>query len=301
MPGATLRLTDQDTQKVWISWTDESGKFEFPSIPPGHYKVEATQIGFQPATFDLQIAGLPAPHVQLVLRVATLAELAASAESSASNPRRNRQGAGSGGQGGGQYRNGPNGNGQGRFGGAGRGGRGQDAPGQNPPGQNALQDAINQSGAGGGFQETDVTTDESAAGQENETAAIGTGGAAGGGVAVPPTLSCCKERSARAWPSTILAGPAVLAIKDLGRRADLAEETLRAAPRLADCQQESPCKVEAVGQEVPEDGEAVAQPSLVAAAAEVAGEAVGAVAEDSAGSKSIAFVSAFTIAMQTRS
>ena len=77
VPGATLRLTNQDTQKVWISWSDESGKFEFPSLPPGHYKVEATQFGFQPATVDLQIASLPEPHFHLVLRVATLAELAA--------------------------------------------------------------------------------------------------------------------------------------------------------------------------------------------------------------------------------
>ena len=50
IPGATLRLVNTDTQKVFVSWTDESGKFEFPALPPGHYTVEASQLGFVAAS-----------------------------------------------------------------------------------------------------------------------------------------------------------------------------------------------------------------------------------------------------------
>lgn len=75
VPGATVRITNLDTNKIWVSWTDESGKFEFPELPPGHYRVEASQLGFATSTIEVQIAGPPAPVIALELRVATLAEL----------------------------------------------------------------------------------------------------------------------------------------------------------------------------------------------------------------------------------
>ena len=158
VPGATLRLTNEDTQKVWISWSDQSGKFGFPSLPPGHYKVEATQLGFQPATVELEIASLPEPHFDLVLRVATLAELSATPGSTTPNRPRGRPGA--------QPTTGQNGSGQGQPEGPGRRGRGQ----QLPPG---LQNAVTEGMAGGGFQQTDITTDDSATGQENGAAIPG--------------------------------------------------------------------------------------------------------------------------------
>jgi Carboxypeptidase regulatory-like domain len=78
VPGATLRLVNTDTQKVFVSWTDESGKFEFPALPPGHYTVEASQLGFVAASLNIELGGGPAPPpLQFVLRVGTLAELAA--------------------------------------------------------------------------------------------------------------------------------------------------------------------------------------------------------------------------------
>src|ERR1700685_604644 len=46
VPGSTVRLIDTVTNKVWMSWTDQSGKFEFPQIADGHYRIEATQLGF---------------------------------------------------------------------------------------------------------------------------------------------------------------------------------------------------------------------------------------------------------------
>ncbi len=78
-PGATLKLTNDDTKQIWVSWTDESGKFEFPSITPGHYTIEATQLGFVSSSIEAQFSTPPPepPTLQLSMHVATLAELAA--------------------------------------------------------------------------------------------------------------------------------------------------------------------------------------------------------------------------------
>jgi Carboxypeptidase regulatory-like domain len=35
IPSAIVRIANTDTKKSWVSWTDESGKFEFPALPPG--------------------------------------------------------------------------------------------------------------------------------------------------------------------------------------------------------------------------------------------------------------------------
>src|ERR1700722_5343806 len=75
VPGATVRLVSSESGKIWLSWTDESGKFQFPQIAAGHYHVEASQLGFVPASLDVQIPTTPAAPVAVVMRVATLAEL----------------------------------------------------------------------------------------------------------------------------------------------------------------------------------------------------------------------------------
>jgi hypothetical protein len=75
VPGATVRITNLETNKSWVSWTDETGKFLLPGLPLGRYRLEATQLGFRSATQELTIAGPPAPLVEISLRVATLAEL----------------------------------------------------------------------------------------------------------------------------------------------------------------------------------------------------------------------------------
>jgi trimeric autotransporter adhesin len=146
VPGATLRLVNTDTGKAFVTWTDESGKFEFPALPPGHYSVEASQLGFLSVSLSIELGGGPTPPpLQFVLRVATLAELAAPSGTSARSARR------------------PNpvpGPGSGAAGARGRGGRGQ----QLPPGLlNAVRD--------GGFQQTDLTGEGGAA--QGEEAAGG--------------------------------------------------------------------------------------------------------------------------------
>lgn len=75
VPGATVRLTNTDSNKVWVSWTDESGKFEVPGLPAGQYRAEASQLGFVLASVEVQLPSASSNKIDLVLRVAALAEL----------------------------------------------------------------------------------------------------------------------------------------------------------------------------------------------------------------------------------
>jgi hypothetical protein len=169
VPGATLRLVNTDTRKVFVSWTDEAGKFEFPALPAGHYTVDASQLGFVSASLNIELGGGPAPPpLQFVLRVGTLAELAAPPGSLApSASRRPGQGPGSGAPGGGQTgaANSQSASGGGAPGARGRGGRSQPLP----PG---LLNAVRAGLATGGFQQTDLTG-EAANGQGEEAAGGG--------------------------------------------------------------------------------------------------------------------------------
>ena len=78
VPGASVRLTDTQTQKSWLSWTDESGKFQFPGVAPGKYHIEVTQLGFVPVALDTEIPFPSNRPLIVTLSVATLAELEAS-------------------------------------------------------------------------------------------------------------------------------------------------------------------------------------------------------------------------------
>ena len=169
VPAATVHLTNTETNKTWLSWTDESGKFEFPQIPAGSYRVEASQLGFANASLVIQVPVVPPGPIPIVLRVATLAELSAKPEATRT-PRTPRAPNGT------ANPNNSNAGGPGRQG----GGRG----GQVPAG---VSNAISAGLAGGGFEQTDLT-DEGAGGQAgatntpaNEGTQIAAGSPAGGG------------------------------------------------------------------------------------------------------------------------
>lgn len=179
IPGASLRLVNTDTRKAFVSWTDESGKFQFSGLPAGHYIVEASQLGFLPASLEIQLGGGPAsPPLQLTLRVATLAELAAPPGSSRPGTRRSfgpgaeappgngpaRASSGQPGANGNVNSTGGNANGApGAPAGAGaRGGRNNGRGQPLPPG---LLNAMRSGLATGGFQQTDLTG-EAAQGEE---------------------------------------------------------------------------------------------------------------------------------------
>ena len=162
VPGATLRLTNTDTKQQWVSWTDDSGKFEFPALTPGHYTIEVSQLGFAPSSLEVQLSNPPPqpPPIQVTLRVATLAQLAAPTSGPAQNAQRPSGPPGSGGQS--VQRGGPP---RGASGPGGRGGFGG-GRGQIPAG---VLNAARQ-----GFQQTDLTG-EGVEGQTDENVGPGAG------------------------------------------------------------------------------------------------------------------------------
>jgi hypothetical protein len=81
VPGSTLRVIQTSTGKAWVSWTDENGKFNLPGLPTGHFRVEASQLGFAPATSEFDLSAESKTPFELKLEVATLAALAASSAS----------------------------------------------------------------------------------------------------------------------------------------------------------------------------------------------------------------------------
>ena len=153
VPGAGVRFTETTTNKSWASWTDQSGKYDFPALPVGHYRVDANQLGFVATSLEVDIPAAPSHSIDVVLRVATLAEL--SGESSPEP--RNAPAADSrkpGGATGAQPPGGQSANGLGASGQNGRnGGRGQ-----------AREGVFN--AARGGFQQTNLTGETG--GQEDE-------------------------------------------------------------------------------------------------------------------------------------
>jgi hypothetical protein len=77
VPGSTLRVIQTSTGKAWVTWTDENGKFEFPALPEGHFRVEISQLGFAPATKEIDLASGKQAALDLKLDVGTLAAITA--------------------------------------------------------------------------------------------------------------------------------------------------------------------------------------------------------------------------------
>jgi hypothetical protein len=75
VPGATLRAIQTSSGKAWVSWTDENGKFTFPALPAGHYRIEISQLGFAPATREIDLSPASQAPVDLKVDVATLAAI----------------------------------------------------------------------------------------------------------------------------------------------------------------------------------------------------------------------------------
>jgi trimeric autotransporter adhesin len=148
VPGATVRLIDTVTNKVWMSWTDQSGKFEFPQIADGHYRIEASQLGFVQSSLVAEVPIVPPGPIPVVLRVATLADLStpsgAPSSSKPSSPA-NAQGRGRNAPANSANASGSNASGSGRE----RGGRGQVPAG--------VANAISAGLASGGFEQTELT------------------------------------------------------------------------------------------------------------------------------------------------
>jgi hypothetical protein len=77
IPGSTLRVIQTASGKAWVSWTDESGKFEVPGLSSGHYRVEVSQLGFAPASREIDLGQNSGAPLELKLDVGTLAAITA--------------------------------------------------------------------------------------------------------------------------------------------------------------------------------------------------------------------------------
>jgi trimeric autotransporter adhesin len=141
-------LIDTVTNKVWLSWTDQSGKFEFPQIADGHYRIESSQLGFVQASLVVEVPIVPPGPIPVVLRVATLAELSATP----GNPSSSRPSSPGNRQGRGQNASANSANASGSNASGSRGGNG--GRGQVPAG---VTNAISAGLAGGGFEQTELT------------------------------------------------------------------------------------------------------------------------------------------------
>jgi hypothetical protein len=72
VPGATIRAIETATGKAWISWTDENGKFQIPSLASGHYRIEFSQLGFAPQTKEIDLRTASQVPLELKVDVGTL-------------------------------------------------------------------------------------------------------------------------------------------------------------------------------------------------------------------------------------
>jgi hypothetical protein len=81
IPGASLTVTNTQSGQKWLTWSDENGRYELHSLPVGAYHAEATELGFDSAAQDFELATGKTNDVAVTLRIATLTTLAA-----ASNP-----------------------------------------------------------------------------------------------------------------------------------------------------------------------------------------------------------------------
>jgi len=77
IPGSTVRITETSSGKAWVTWTDEDGQFKFPALPAGRFHVEISQLGFAPATQDVDLSSGNTPPVDVKLDVGSLAAIAA--------------------------------------------------------------------------------------------------------------------------------------------------------------------------------------------------------------------------------
>ncbi len=74
VPTATVRAENTTSHQAWMSWTDASGKFQFPALPPGQYRVQVSMLGFSPASGEVNVSSTGG-MLDLTIHVATLAEL----------------------------------------------------------------------------------------------------------------------------------------------------------------------------------------------------------------------------------
>lgn len=74
VPEVSVILTNLDTQQARTANTDRFGNFTFPGLPPGHYRVKASQSGFKSENAELELQIDQTAHLDMTLQVGTASE-----------------------------------------------------------------------------------------------------------------------------------------------------------------------------------------------------------------------------------
>ena len=69
VPGASVRAVHLASDRSWVTWTTEDGKFSYPGLPSGRYRLEVKQLGFAADQIELELAYGTATEAQITLHV----------------------------------------------------------------------------------------------------------------------------------------------------------------------------------------------------------------------------------------
>ena len=69
IPDATVRIVHIPSGRSWVGWTNDDGKFSFPDLPVGPYRLEARQLGFGRGQAEMNSVGGTSVETQLTLHV----------------------------------------------------------------------------------------------------------------------------------------------------------------------------------------------------------------------------------------
>jgi len=86
VPGATVRLVHLASGRSWLGWTAGDGKFSYPGLPAGRYRLEVNQLGFGTGQTEADFAVGTAVEAQLTLHVDVSLTTAADTKSAEAQP-----------------------------------------------------------------------------------------------------------------------------------------------------------------------------------------------------------------------
>jgi hypothetical protein len=69
VPGAAVRVVHLASGRSWVGWTAGDGKFSYPGLPAGRYRLEVKQLGFGTVRTETDFAVGTAIEAQLTLHV----------------------------------------------------------------------------------------------------------------------------------------------------------------------------------------------------------------------------------------
>lgn len=72
VPGVGVIATDTEAGRSWTSTSDETGTYQFPTLPPGLYRLTAERAGFQPFAADARLELNQVVRLDITLEVGSL-------------------------------------------------------------------------------------------------------------------------------------------------------------------------------------------------------------------------------------